>query len=447
MKSLKSLAVAALVVLAAGGCAGSPSSTFVPPNPKSTSTPIPDLSKIDHVIFIIQENRSVDNLFYGLPGADTVTSGPDSHGNTIVLKPEPLDATFDPRHLHNDFENDYNGGAMNGWDREGINPNPGHTAPPDAAYSYVPHDESAPYFQLAEQFSFADRMFQSNQGPSFPAHQYLISGSSVPAAGSPYSVSENIINTGHSPNNGGCDAPPTSSVFLIDAEGNENTSMFPCLERQTLTDLLDGSHVSWHYYAPQKYYIFSAIDAIRHIRYGPDWANMSVPETNIFNDISGGTLPAVSWVVPTGPNSDHSGDGSRTGPSWVTSVVNAIGTSKYWGSTAIFITWDDWGGWYDHVKPRIYNSYELSFRVPLIVVSPYAKPGYVSHTPHEFGSLLRFVEDRYNLGTLGYSDARADDLSDCFDFNQTPLPFHAVLAPYSKSYLLSHWKLEPPDND
>jgi len=155
----------------------------------------------------------------------------------------------------------------------------------------------------------------------------------------------------------------------------------------------------------------------------------------------------VSWVIPTGANSDHANTLSNSGPSWVASVVNAIGTSRYWNSTAVFVTWDDWGGWYDHVPPQIFNSYELGFRVPLIVISPYAKPGYVSHVPHEFGSLLRFTEEQFGLGSLGYTDARADDLADCFNFAQAPLPYKTVPVRYTKQELMARWSFSPPDND
>lgn len=117
--------------------------------------------------------------------------------------------------------------------------------------------------------------------------------------------------------------------------------------------------------------------------------------------------------------------------------MNAIGNSAYWSNTAILITWDDWGGWYDHVPPpSIVNDgmgwgsgYVYGFRVPLIVVSPYAKAGYVSHVTHDFGSILKFIEQTFSLESLGYADSRADDLSDCFDFHQAPLSFHTIAAP------------------
>ena len=130
------------------------------------------------------------------------------------------------------------------------------------------------------------------------------------------------------------------------------------------------------------------------------------------------------------------------------SIVNAIGASQYWGNTAIIITWDDWGGWYDHVAPPILNSYEYGFRVPLIVVSPYAKRGYVSHTMHDFGSLVRFTEETFHLPSLGYADSRADDLSDCFDFTQAPTTFQPFVAKYDASHFLNDTRapLDPDDD-
>jgi phospholipase C len=147
--------------------------------------------------------------------------------------------------------------------------------------------------------------------------------------------------------------------------------------------------------------------------------------------------------MPTAVESDHSSVSNGSGPSWVASIVNAVGQSQYWNSTAIFVTWDDWGGWYDHVAPQIFNQYELGFRVPLIVISPYAKKAYVSHVQHEFGSILHYTEEQFGLNSIGYTDARADDLSDCFDYTQTPTPFKAIPAKYPASYFLHL----PPSNE
>src|SRR5207245_11055567 len=164
-------------------------------------------------------------------------------------------------------------------------------------------------------------------------------------------------------------------------------------------------------------------------------------------DISTHHLAQVSWVIPDGLQSDHPASTDGSGPSWVSSIVNAIGNSPYWNATAIFITWDDWGGWFDHVAPQVINSYEYGFRVPLIVVSPYARAQYISHTTHQFGSILKFIEETFNLPSLGYADVAADDFADCFDFNQTPLTFHIIRAPLNAEHFLNDHRLPTPTAD
>ncbi|MGA8493762.1 MAG: alkaline phosphatase family protein, partial [Terriglobales bacterium] len=180
---------------------------------------------------------------------------------------------------------------------------------------------------------------------------------------------------------------------------------------------------------------------------GSDWNNHVVLQyQQVLSDIQSGQLATVSWVIPNGQSSDHAIVNDGSGPSWVASVVNAIGNSQYWSDTAIFITWDDWGGWYDHVAPTVINSYEYGFRVPLIVVSPYAKAAYISHVPHHFGSILKYIEENFGLSSLGYADANADDFSDCFDYNQTPLPFHTIATPLEANYFLRDTR-PPTDPD
>ena len=182
----------------------------------------------------------------------------------------------------------------------------------------------------------------------------------------------------------------------------------------------------------------SSVDAIYSIWSNPVEmaANVVAPPSQVLKDISNGQLASVVWVTPTFATSDHPRYTNGSGPSWVTSIVNAIGASPYWQNTAIFVVWDDWGGFYDHVPPPIYNSFELGFRVPLIVVSPYAKTGCVSHVRHEFGSILKFIEETFSLPSLGTTDARADDLSDCFSFSQMPRRYRHVSTKYPPEYFL-----------
>jgi phospholipase C len=429
MARLTILAVSFLLFLGAlllGGGLGSTAATLVP-------------GKIRHVVVIVQENRTPDNLFHGLRNADIAESGINSLGQHIPLAVRPLADSYDLSHSHSSFEKMYDGGKMDGANliRVSCAPNVVGCAPPNPQFVYVDPVDVAPYFQLAERYTFGDRMFQTNQGPSFPAHQFIISGTSAPSATSDLFAAEN-------PEDGaGCAAPLDAFVLLIDPTGRESSRQYPCFEHLTLADLLDSKSVSWRYYAPSAGSIWTAPNAIKHLRLGPDWAtHVILKPSRVLTDITDGQLARVSWVIPTGQESDHPLVNDGSGPSWTASIVNAIGKSSYWSSTAIIIMWDDWGGFYDHVAPSIYDSYEYGFRVPLIVVSPYAKAGYVSHVKHDFGSILKFIEGVFALPSLGYADARADNLSDCFDFSQTPLTFHTIQAQYDAAYFLND--LRPP---
>jgi phospholipase C len=414
----------------------------------SVSEQIPP-SKVRHVVVIFQENRTPDSLFHGLPNADIASSGLNSLGQRIPLTPIPLANDYDLSHSHGSFVKMYDGGKMDGADK--IRVQCAATAidcpPPDPQFRYVNPADVAPYFEMAKRYAFADRMFQTNQGPSFPAHQFIISGTSAPTATSDLFAAENPYST--PPGGTGCTALPGSFVLLIDPLGKESSSQYPCFEHPTLADLLDARGISWRYYTPSPGSIWTGPNAIRHLRLGPDWTtHVILHNAQVLTDITDGQLPAVSWVIPTGRQSDHALVNDGSGPSWVASIVNAIGNSPYWSNTAIIITWDDWGGWYDHVVPPIFDSYEYGFRVPLIVISPYARRGYVSHVTHDFGSILKFTEQVFNLPSLGYADARADNLADCFDFNQKAQTFLGIAAPLDAAYFLSDTRAATdPDDD
>jgi len=432
--------------------------------------------KIKHVVIIFQENRTPDNLFHDpnliAAGADIASSGLDTSGQQVPLTPVPLGTTYDPGHGHLDFTLMYDGGKMDGAGlipAKCIPPNAPGCPPPNDSFAYVQASNVQPYFTMAEQYTFADRMFQTNEGPSMPAHQFILSGTSAPTATSNLFAGENPPTY-----QAGCIARPTASVAMIGPYGHEYTSMYPCFEHPTLTDELDASGVSWRYYTPAPDFIWTAPTSIEHMCgpnvpppnatecTNPEWINNVIIYTTenpapILIDISNNQLPAVSWVIPTVNNSDHAGGTAHTGgPSWVASIVNALGDSPYWSDTAIIVTWDDWGGWYDHVPPPKViddgvswgSGYVYGFRVPLLVISPYAKAAYISHVNHDFGSILHFVEEVYGLSSLGYADAYADDLSDCFNFNQTPLTFKTITAPLAaKHFLTDRTPPEGPDDD
>ena len=432
-------------------------------------------SLIHHVVVIFQENRTPDNLFQDpvliSRGADIVNNGKTSTGQIVQLQPTPLAEAWDMGHSHRNFLTSWHNGAMDGFNRDNVFCPPGqqNCAPPNPEYYYVQPSDVQPYFTMAETYTFGDRMFQTNQGPSFPAHQYIISGTSAIAEESIFDAAG--IPT-HNKGLAGCIAPPGAYVRLIDTTNpdpntNQTQTAYPCFEHPTLTDLLDAAKLSWKYYTPSAGSIWTGPDAINHMCgpnlpppnatscTAPEWTNHVVLEgqqNKILNDITAGQLATVSWVIPNGNASDHPGNAGN-GPSWVASIVNAIGTSQYWKDTAIIITWDDWGGWYDHVPPpKIFNSYEYGFRVPLIVVSPYARPAYISPVNHDFGSIVKFIETMFGLTTVGpgdgYADSRADDLSDCFDFNQTPLQFQTIAAPLKAEYFQNDkTPVKDPDDD
>jgi phospholipase C len=429
---------------------------------------------IQHVVVIFQENRSPDNLFqdpvlYKQRGADIAQSGVNSLGQTITLSPIDLGTAgsnpqnYDLSHAHSAFVSMYDGGTMHGADL--IPCSPAANCPPNAhpnpQFMYVNPSDVQPYFALAEQYTFGDRMFQTNEGPSFPAHQFILSGTSAPTATSDLFAAENMSGGSIA----GCIAAAGTTVELVDPSGNESSSQYPCFEHVTLTDLMDAAAISWRYYAPSAGSIWTAPDAIQHICQqqtingtltctGPDWTNnVIIPQWQVLQDIANGQLQQVSWVIPDGAQSDHAESNDGSGPSWVASIVNSIGNSPYWANTAIIITWDDWGGWYDHVAPKVVNDgvswgsgYVYGFRVPLIVVSPYAKAAYISHTTHDFGSVLKFIETTFNLPSLGYADVPADDLSDCFTFTQTPITFKTIPAPLDAAHFIND-KSPPTDPD
>jgi phospholipase C len=333
----------------------------------------PQDPKIQHVVIVFQENRTPDNLFQDpvliASGADIASSGVNSSGQTIPLSPASLGVGYDLGHSHADFVAQYDGGKMDGADKVSV----GCYQPPCPAnpqFFSVNPSEVQPYFQMAEQYAFGDRMFQTNEGPSFPAHQFIISGTSAPTSNSNLFFAENTNGSIKGAASAGCaPANPTAFVPIIDPSGKEFATAYPCAEHPSLTDQLDAKNLSWRYYTPSANSIWTAPNAIEHLCgpnapppngtacVGSDWVNnvvtySALKPAPILTDIANHQLPTVSWVIPAGKNSDHAGSATTVGgPSWVAAIVNAIGNSSYWSNTAIIVTWDDWGGWYDHVPP------------------------------------------------------------------------------------------------
>ena len=438
-----------------------------------------------HIVIIVQENRTPDNLFGSNPvfepGVDLARTGTNSQGQQITLTAEPLAGCYDISHRHAAFKDLFDGGKMDGADQEPVSARQGCSIPANPQFKFVANGrrEVQPYFDIARQYGFANRMFQTNQGPSFPAHQFIFGGTSAPHETSPLFVAENVQNIRLG---AGCVAPPRQRVKVIDAAGSEtsNPPIYPCLDHATLVPLLDQAGMSWKYYINtlQDSALWTAPAAVRSTcgarQIGKTLRCMSATylahvdrrQAQVLADIGACRLPNVSWVIPDAADSDHAAINTGMGPAWVVSIINAIGTRQicgdgddYWKSTAILITWDDWGGWYDHVKP--YHSggwgsknwgagYTYGLRVPLLVVSAYTPAGYVDNGNHDFGSILHFVESNFSLGHIGpgnYADAWADDLSAFFTLG-SPRDFALLAAQIGpEHFFVARRSAAGPDDD
>lgn len=455
MKGFRAFSVAAIVALAAG-CSSSINTP--PPLPTPSGKPPPSNS-IQHVVILLQENRSFNNIFMGFPGAETATEGncipyqPPSGkeicsdpSQPVKLHPVSLQTCriagcFDLAHSHADFEAEVDENPathvlrMDGFDT--IRLGTTGSGPPALfiPYAYIPREEVQPYWDMASQYTLADHMFSTATTDSFVAHQEVISGTTA------LNSNESITNV---PSNmpWGCDGVQGETTDLILKTGvvEPGKGPFPCFTQwKTMADVLDAAGVSWRYYveswnqySPYGEFsgrVWDAFDAIKSVRYGPDWKNVVNPNTAIFKDLQNHALPSVSWLIPTLPDSDHPASGCDKGPHWVTTVVNAIGKSPYWKNTAIIILWDDWGGWYDPVPPPQLDYTSLGMRVPMIVISPFAKRHFVSKTQYEFGSVLKFIEQNFGAGSLGSTDVRANSIGDVFDFKQQISPFKPITLP------------------
>jgi len=284
------------------------------------------------------------------------------------------------------------------------------------AYTQLHRSDEPNYWSWAQHYTLADHFFSAERGPSYANHLYTISGQSAGAHDNP--SRKKVLGS----LTWGCDSPPQEKVRVVDEQGDASW-VHPCFDIPTIEDRLRDANVPWSYYAAtstQPGYVWSAFSSIKPVFYGNAWKRHVFPVDQVTRDIGSGSLASVSWIMPRFQLSDHPGSNFCYGENWATQVVNTIMKSPAWKSTAIFLTWDEWGGFYDHVKPPTVDHFGYGFRVPLIVLSPYAKQGYVDHRTGEFDSMLRFIEDNWGLDPLTSRDAHAPSLANAFDFSQTP---------------------------
>jgi phospholipase C len=377
---------------------------------------------IDHIVVIVKENHSFDNYFGSFPGAEGTSTARTSTGTVSVGRP-PVVLTRDLCHTHDCALADWNQGAMDHWDV-----GDSRNASDGLAYAQYTEADVPNYWAYARRFVLADHFFSSMLGPSFPGHSFYLSAQAGWALGNPSQVTP-----------WGCDDISGTTVDTLDHGTCTVAPVFPCFDIPTVPDLLRPRGLDWRFYGsrlpPLVGEVWSMFDAVRSIRRGPDWPARVVEESNFDRDVldTSTELPPVVWLVNQDQNSEHPPFNVCSGENWTVGHINALMQSRYWGRVAVLILWDDFGGWYDHVPPpRQYgcdgqHPYGLGFRLPMMIVSPWARPGYVMHSVAHQGSVARFIETVFGLPSLASMDPAAqdgpgtNDLMEAFDFTQTPL--------------------------
>jgi len=455
------------------------------------------ITNFKHIVYIVQENRTPDNLFQGLcyppigrttacsttPGTNQydiqTANWLDKTSSNGVTQPIPttLTGTFDMSHAHSGFLSlcDFNSATgvcrMDGQAGNHCDPN---CPIAKAQFEYVDYTSGIlnPYLTMATQYGWANYMFQTNQGPSFAAHHFIFGGTSAPTSADDALGIFAAENAQPSESASGCIATTSTTVAIINSSGVEFEYLYPCLEHTTLPDILPAG-LTWRYYSAGAGYIGNAPTGIAHICQsneegghclGSEWLDNDINNpAQVLTDIANCNLASISWVTPTTENSDHARGNDGGGPAWVASIVNAIGNSTacdnntgYWDNTVIFLTWDDWGGWYDHEPPPVpaapQNGYQYGFRVPLVVISAYTPVRYIDNTRfYDFGSFLRFAEHNFGLteGALTYADARSTtDLTKFFNLKHTPRAFQTIAAPEDAQFFINDTRPRTdPDDD
>jgi len=366
----------------------------------------------------------------------------DDHGVMRPLTRAPLQRAHDLPHCYNCNVASIDGGLMDGFNQT--------DAADQYAFTQFHRSDVAAYWSWAKHYVLADRFFASAIGPSFPNHMYSIAATSGGALDNPWQPPSTLVQMqqqGYA-KSWGCDIARDGYVEIVDPEGYM-VKVPPCFDFETEGDLLNAKHIPWAYYAAtnaQLGYIWSAYSAIDRYRNDPSlWAKHIRPVDDVIRDIGADRLPPVTWITPRFQLSQHPEYNFCWGQNWTIEVVNALMRSAAWKNTLLVVSWDDFGGFYDHVPPVRLDDNGLGIRVPAMVISPYAKPGYVDDTMYEFSSVLRFIEDNWSLRPfLTRRDRIADGLRNAMDFSQQPsAPDPQPLRTDCKG---SIWDAPPPES-
>jgi phospholipase C len=351
------------------------------------STPSQPSGQIDHILFLIQENHTFDSYFGTYPGAEGFPQGikvPLQPGGTPTIAPFHFTSrlTHDMPHKWAAAHEAMDGGKMDGFIQAE------HSTD---TMGYYDGTDLPNYWAYAGQFILADNFFSSLAGPSLPNHLYTVAAQSGGL----------INNRPH---------PPAAGFDFV-----------------TMAELLGASGISWKYYDggpdPKSFGYWNPLPGFKTFMDSGKLMSHLVDNTEYFRDLRNGKLPAVAWIIPNTAESEHPPHDIQVGMWYVTSIVNALMKSPYWQNSILIITWDDYGGFYDHVPPPQVDKYGYGPRVPAIIISPYVQPGFIDHTLYDFTSVLRFIEERFNLKPLTDRDKDANSFARSLNLKQQLAPF------------------------
>ena len=321
---------------------------------------------IQNVVVIMQENHTFDNYFGTFPGANGIRNDPASVRPYHITGP-----AVDLCHSTICAHADYNNGKMDGFL---------HAEGSKETFGYYNQKDIPYYWGLAQNYTLFDNYFTSAMGPSLPNHLYLVAGQD---AGVADSISQN---------------PAQMNIGSIVSE-------------------LSAAGDTWKYYSPYTLGNENALGLISSIANNTATTQNEEDPNQFLVDLKAGNMASVSYIMAGDGLNEHPPYDIGSGQAFVQSIISAIQASPDWGSTAIFLTWDDYGGWYDHVTPPQVDKYGLGFRVPLLMVSPFAKQGYIDHTLSDHTSLMKFIERVFGLGPVTQRDAMASDLMEALNSN------------------------------
>jgi phospholipase C len=408
---------AAAAGLFVSSCTNKTNGTMAPVRPTFATHGVVDIDTrwpIKRVVYVMLENRSYDNLFGRFPGTNGATTGV-KFGQEVSLTRTPEWLPGDLPHDRAAALNSLAGGKMDGFALGAFGPL--------YAYSQFQEADIPAYWQWAREYVLSDNFYASVLGPSFPNHLFYIAGQAGGAIDNPENIAQQQVAKDRWVKSWGCDAFGESVFVFVEDEYGNLTKHDTCFDFETVGEQLTQKDIDWAYYSAEPHqagYIWQAYSAIKNVYETKLFDEHAWPVDDLFRDVHSASLPSVTWITPRFQLSDHPPFSTRHAHNWVVKLVNGIMRSEMWEHTAIFITWDEWGGLYDHVPPPRDGRRELGFRVPMLVISPYARRGYIDDALGEFTSPLKFVADNWGIDYLTEAIAKTHNFEHVFDFRSGP---------------------------